>query len=148
MEKWERVKLVMDHFGLNKNSFSREIGNSSNVTISRLINEKRTPSIATLNKIAERFEVNLDWLKFGSGDMFNTVENSKTKTFEVLSNIASADILDYIISDPNKFKDENRLDTILALFYNNRKDSKMEELDKKLDKVNDMMDKLEKRLES
>jgi hypothetical protein len=69
-EGWERVSIVMNHYGLNKNSFSKEIGIKNNVAIGRIINEKRKPIRATLEKIVNRFpEINLDWLLTGNGDM-------------------------------------------------------------------------------
>lgn len=75
MERWERVKYVMEYFNLNKNSFSKEIGLSTNTTIGRLLNEKRNPSDSTLKKISERFDVNIDWLKIGAGNMLNNSTN-------------------------------------------------------------------------
>lgn len=69
-EGWERVMAVMNHYGLNKNSFSMEIGMSNSMTIGRIINEKRKPIPATLNKIADKCpEINRDWLLTGEGSM-------------------------------------------------------------------------------
>lgn len=47
MEGWERIKLIIEKEGLNKNSFSAAIGLNNNVTITRIINEHRSPSIST-----------------------------------------------------------------------------------------------------
>lgn len=69
-ERGERVKKVMEYFGLNKNSFSNEIGMSSNVTIGRIINEDRNPHPDTLKKITDRYpQISLDWLMTGTGQM-------------------------------------------------------------------------------
>ena len=54
MEGWERIKFIMEKEGYNKNSFSYAIGMTNNVTITRLINEKRKPSPNTCAKIAQR----------------------------------------------------------------------------------------------
>ena len=54
MEGWERIKLIMEQEGYNKNSFSATIGLNNNVTITRLINEERKPSRMTCEKIAQR----------------------------------------------------------------------------------------------
>lgn len=73
-EKGKRIGKVMAHFGLNKNSFSKEIGMSSNVTIGRILNEDRNPHPATLQKIVDRFpQINYDWLLNGIGDMLTGV---------------------------------------------------------------------------
>lgn len=70
MEGWERVQYIMEKEGYNKNSFSTAIGISNNVTITRIINEKRNPSKATCQKIIDRFpQYNFDWLFSGTGEM-------------------------------------------------------------------------------
>jgi len=80
MEAWERIEKVIEHLGLNKNSFSKEIGLSNNVTIGRIIKQKRTPSSGTLRKISNRFpEISYEWLLTGSGDMIKSRSKSKQK---------------------------------------------------------------------
>ena len=70
MEAWKRVELIIEKEGLNKNSFSKAIGISNNVTITRIINEHRTPSRATCEKIVSAFPAyNLEWLLTGEGNM-------------------------------------------------------------------------------
>lgn len=75
MEGWERVKLIMEQEGYNKNSFSATIGLSNNVTITRLINEGRKPSRMTCEKIAQRFpQYNPNWILTGGGEMYQEKE--------------------------------------------------------------------------
>lgn len=70
MEAWKRVEFIIEKEGLNKNSFSKAIGISNNVTITRIINEHRTPSRATCEKIVSAFPAyNLEWLLTGEGNM-------------------------------------------------------------------------------
>lgn len=72
MEAWERIQKIIDEEGLNKNSFSKAIGISNNVTITRIINEKRSPSKSTCDKIVAAFpKYNLKWLLTGEGEMLN-----------------------------------------------------------------------------
>lgn len=69
MESWERVQYIMETEGFNKNSFSAAIGINNNVTITRIINERRNPSHSTCEKIISRFpKYNLEWLEFGIGN--------------------------------------------------------------------------------
>ena len=76
MEAWERVELIIEKEGLNKNSFSKAIGISNNVTITRIINEHRTPSRATCEKIVSAFPIyNLEWLLTGEGDMLTDTQS-------------------------------------------------------------------------
>ena len=87
MEGWERIQYIMETEGYNKNSFSSAIGISNNVTITRIINEKRNPSRATCQKIIDRFpQYSFDWLFSGIGNMTNefpTVSiNSKKEEIE------------------------------------------------------------------
>ncbi|MFV0545697.1 MAG: helix-turn-helix transcriptional regulator [Bacteroides sp.] len=70
MESWERIEYIIKKEGLNKNSFSKAIGISNNVTITRIINERRAPSRATCEKIISAFPLyNLEWLLTGEGEM-------------------------------------------------------------------------------
>lgn len=81
MEGWERVKLIMNKEGHNKNSFSAAIGLNNNVTITRIINEQRIPSRATCEKIVAAFpKYNIDWLLTGEGQMQK--ETDKNTNFE------------------------------------------------------------------
>ena len=75
----KRIEQVIKYFGLNKNSFSKEIGMSNNVTIGRILNEERNPSNETLLKITNRYpQIDYDWLKSGIGNML------KYKTMEII----------------------------------------------------------------
>lgn len=74
-EKGKRIDKLMTYFELNKNSFSKEIGLTNNVTIGRILNEDRDPSPKTVKMILDRFpQVNPNWLKFGEVPMI--VENA------------------------------------------------------------------------
>ena len=96
MEGWERVQYIMDKEGFNKNSFSEAIGINNNVTITRLINEKRNPSRATCQKIIDRFpKYNFEWLYAGSGEILSQEQPNINKTVE-----AKPLALDHIIYVP------------------------------------------------
>lgn len=74
MEAWERIQKIMDNEGLNKNSFSKAIGISNNVTITRIINEKRSPSRSTCEKIVSAFpKYSLTWILTGEGNMLTDI---------------------------------------------------------------------------
>lgn len=60
----------MEYLGMNKNSLSKAIGLTNNVTIGRIINEEREPSFEILKKIIQTFgSVNATWLLTGEGKM-------------------------------------------------------------------------------
>ena len=72
MEGWERVKYIMEAEGMNKNSFSTAVGIGNNVTITRIINERRKPSRQTCEKIIARFpQYSYDWLYEGKGEILS-----------------------------------------------------------------------------
>ena len=92
MEAWKRVEFIIEKEGLNKNSFSKAIGISNNVTITRIINEHRTPSRATCEKIVSAFPAyNLEWLLTGEGNMLT---NAPSQTYH--SNARPVDDLSYM----------------------------------------------------
>jgi len=73
MESWERISYLIEHLGLNKNSFSKEVGFNNNGTIGRIINEKRNPSSDTIDRIIKRFpQISYDWLRIGIGEIEET----------------------------------------------------------------------------
>lgn len=92
MEAWKRVELIIEKEGLNKNSFSKAIGISNNVTITRIINEHRTPSRTTCEKIVSAFPAyNLEWLLTGEGNMLT---DAPSQTYH--SNARPVDDLSYM----------------------------------------------------
>lgn len=65
-----KIGQIMDYFGLNATSFSKEIGNSDNSAITHLLKKDSKPSLDTINKIITRFpEINLDWFLKDEGEM-------------------------------------------------------------------------------
>lgn len=101
MEAWERVKYIIENEGYNKNSFSKEIGITNNATIGRLINEHRTPSKSTVDKILLRFpKYNRDWLITGKGEIFATVPAIEKIGVSSISSNAEPISPDHIIYVP------------------------------------------------
>ena len=91
MESWERLQLIMKMEGLNKNSFSAAIGLSNNVTITRIINEHRSPSKATGEKIVKAFpKYNIDWLLKEEGEM---MRNNYTNNVNVTDNASVRNVI-------------------------------------------------------
>lgn len=74
----ERIEQIMNCYSLNKNTFSKEIGFKNNVTIGRIINDKREPSLKTLQMIINRFSnLSSEWLLTGRGEMLKERECKK-----------------------------------------------------------------------
>jgi hypothetical protein len=106
MDSWERIEKIMVYFDMNKNSFSKEIGMSNNVTIGRIINEKRKPSETTLKRIVNRFKsVNLEWLKTGTGKMLLETKGNDKQTYLEKDGvkISLTNVADFVINNEEEF---------------------------------------------
>ena len=68
----DRIRELMDRMGMTQKSFAKAL-NLGEATLSGIFNERTKPTLATVHAIHNRFpEVNLQWLMFGDGEMFNT----------------------------------------------------------------------------
>jgi transcriptional regulator with XRE-family HTH domain len=64
-----RLKKLIKALNLNQLSFSKSIG-MTQPNISKMMNGERQLSIEVLNRMSERYNVNLHWLLTGVGEMF------------------------------------------------------------------------------
>lgn len=85
----ERIALLIKELGLNKNSFSKEIGLKNNSTITNIINNpKRSPSYDIIFRILQRYQLlNVRWLLAGQGQMFSIAEDSYSNINDRLAHI-------------------------------------------------------------
>ena len=67
----QRIEKLIKALGYNKNSFSKAIGLNNNVTIGRIVKDKREPSYDILRRIIKTFghRFNVNWLLIGEGSM-------------------------------------------------------------------------------
>jgi len=73
----DRLKLVIDYYRMNKNSFSKFIGYDENTSITNYVNKKRIPNFAMLSKIILSCDsINAEWLIIGKGEMLKRSERS------------------------------------------------------------------------
>ncbi|MFK5855413.1 MAG: helix-turn-helix transcriptional regulator [Bacteroidota bacterium] len=121
-----RIKLIIKHFGLTKNSFSKAIGMTNNVTIGRIVNEERSPSYEILEKIIQTYgSIDARWLITGFGEMVTGYSSSASfAANEVKEPSVSSDYEDYQI----------RTEMNLVIFRQS----------KEIFRLNDIVDKLEK----
>lgn len=66
-----RLKNLLKELDLNQTEFAKAISISPG-NISDIMTGRSKPSLVTLKKIAEKFNVNLNWLLTGEGEMFIT----------------------------------------------------------------------------
>ncbi|MGG8495607.1 hypothetical protein ACQY1Q_04255 [Tenacibaculum sp. TC6] len=83
-------------------------------------------------------EVNAEWLLLGVGDILYNVQD---KRYVInLESLRPEEILDYILINPDKFREESKLDAVVALFSNF-------EQQRELQKMYDKIERYEKLLE-
>jgi transcriptional regulator with XRE-family HTH domain len=100
----KKIKEIMDYYHLNKNSFSKEIGNNDNSAITHLINKGRQPSMETINKILTRFPVSAEWFFRDEGSMFgidspikeNRMTGKEAKEIRVNSGLSVQDFAEQL----------------------------------------------------
>jgi transcriptional regulator with XRE-family HTH domain len=85
----ERIALLISELGLNKNSFSKEIGLKNNSTITNIINNpKRSPSYDVIFRILSKYQqLNVRWLLAGQGQMFSFAEDAYPNLNDRLAHI-------------------------------------------------------------
>jgi len=69
METGKRIKLLIKKLGMNQEKFSINLG-LSQTAVSKWINNSRQISPSHLQLIHEKFNVSLEWLEHGKGEMF------------------------------------------------------------------------------
>lgn len=70
----ERIKSLRKYLNMTQDDFSKQIGLSRNYIAQVEIGTK-TPSERTISDICREFEVNEEWLRNGTGEMF--IQKSK-----------------------------------------------------------------------
>lgn len=81
----DRIKAIRKHYNLTQTEFGDRIGVKGN-TITNYENGLRNPSDAIIVSICREFNVNEDWLRSGTGEMF--IEKSKDEQIaEMLADI-------------------------------------------------------------
>lgn len=85
----ERIMLIIKHFNLNKNSFSRKINLSSSAIIENIVSGRKSkPSYEVINKIISAFEnVDANWLITGKGEMIKITEQNQRKVENISANV-------------------------------------------------------------
>lgn len=68
----ERIKQIRKHFKLNQTNFGKKIGLNQS-TIAGYENKSQNPSNTAILSICREFNVNEEWLRYGTGEIFQTL---------------------------------------------------------------------------
>lgn len=102
-----RILLLRKTLNLTQKDFANKIGFKS--SISDIENGKAPITERTIISICSIFNVNEEWLRFGSGNMFN-VENKKYSEFFAIYNNLNHILQEYLLSCANNLLDvQNKL---------------------------------------
>ncbi len=74
----ERVKALIGELGLSQRQFSLKVDIDTGY-LSKIIQGKVVPSDRILKVIANTFDVNIEWLKTGEGEMFTSDSNTASR---------------------------------------------------------------------
>lgn len=85
-----RIRELRKELGLTQSEFGSRLGVKGN-TVTGYESGTRVPSDAIIFSICREFDVNEDWLRTGSGDMFIT----KTRSQEIV------DFMSELMNDPD-----------------------------------------------
>jgi hypothetical protein len=130
----------METEGLNKNSFSKEIDLSSNVTITRILNEKRKASAYTCKKIIERFpKYSYTWLLTGEGSMLKTSGSVSEPEVSYGKEGSSNELVNYLKEQIKEQKEEHKKEI-------KEKDNKIDNLNKEIKMLHEQIGKLKNQL--
>jgi len=72
----ERLKKLRKTLDLTQQEFAERIGSKRN-TVAKYETAANTPSAAVVSLICREFNVNKEWLRNGTGEMFNPTTNSE-----------------------------------------------------------------------
>lgn len=98
-----RIKELRKSLGLTQAEFGKRIGVAGN-TVTNYEAGLRTPKDSVLLMMSREFNVDIDWLKTGRGDMFLTVSEDAIDDFAVefgLTDIAKEFLREFVKFSPN-----------------------------------------------
>jgi transcriptional regulator with XRE-family HTH domain len=70
----ERLRLLIINLGIRKMDFAAKIGFTPSYISMILGGKKTNPSIRFFNSVANVYHVDIDWLKYGKGNMFTAFD--------------------------------------------------------------------------
>lgn len=72
LELGQRIQAVRSHTGLNKAVFGARIGISGTSVNNLETGVVKSPNSSVLSKISSEFDINMDWLQHGHGEMLRS----------------------------------------------------------------------------
>lgn len=93
MDIVDRLIKIREDKGYNQEKFALELGLSRNF-INQVENRKKNISDRTISDICREFDVNEDWLRNGTGEMFRPISKSD-QIADMISDVMKSDEEDF-----------------------------------------------------
>ncbi len=133
----KRLKQFIVKSGISIEELGKSIGISEEI-LEKSFSEEKEISLEWIVLINEKYpEINIKWLALGEGDMYT----ANKKQIKDLKSISSEDILDYILANSDAFRDEPKLDAVVALFSNFEQQRELQKMYEKIDKYEKLLGK-------
>lgn len=87
----ERIRELRKKENLSQEAFAKKINIAGN-SVSRIENGSRNLSERTMLDICEKFNVNLDWLKYGEGEMYKETTDAILRLLKAEYNLDDLDL--------------------------------------------------------
>lgn len=88
-----RIKEIRNAIGKNQTDFAKELSVSRSA-ICKIESGENTPSEQTIKLICSVFNVNEDWLRYGTGEMFRPISKSD-QIADMISDVMKSDEEDF-----------------------------------------------------
>ncbi|CAL2084168.1 conserved protein of unknown function [Tenacibaculum sp. 190524A02b] len=129
-----RIKEFIVFKNISVTDFEISIGDFNEV-ISHSIDNNIEIHSELLLKITKTYsDLNISWLITGNGTML------KDANIDDLESISIESILDYILANADKFRDEPKIEAIVSLFSNFEQQKKLQSMYEKIDKYEKLID--------
>lgn len=96
-----RIKELRNYLKITQNEFSQKIGLKRS-SLSDIERGNAPITERTIIAICSQFNVNEEWLRFGSGQMFNSIDKSYNDFFEIFKKLNPI-LQDFLIQTAKKF---------------------------------------------
>ncbi|MCP4153961.1 MAG: helix-turn-helix transcriptional regulator [bacterium] len=80
--KGTRIKQIRKHLGLNQKVFAKKLA-ITNSYLSEIESGKKKPGVEVLNKLVEKFQINVSFIFTGVGNFFLKPEENKNPLFSI-----------------------------------------------------------------
>lgn len=134
----ERIKIVIKHYNLTVSAFEKSL-NASNGYVNSI---SKSIGLDKITLILEKYsDINIEWLLSGKGEMLKSHQKSDLDSYSV------DELLDYIIVNKEKFRNEPKIDAVVALFSNFEQQRVLKEAYDKASEVNKLIEELKRKNE-